>query len=109
MVRLPHIDSVIVTFVYLWENPIPHHSGLSHGWPRHHLQPGGIPSESILKIPTGSEERGVLGVGILTVVILPYCQYIENIALKLHKHEHACMGIKTKKHLTGSTQIYGPW
>ena len=29
-------------------------------------------------LPTGSEERGVLGVGSIPVAIVPYCQYMKN-------------------------------
>ena len=32
-------------------------------------------------LPTGSEERGVLGVGSIPVAILPSCQETESIAL----------------------------
>ena len=32
-------------------------------------------------LPTGSEERGVLGVGSIPVAILPSCQDIKTIAL----------------------------
>ena len=32
-------------------------------------------------LPTGSEERGVLGVGDMSVSILPSCQDIKTIAL----------------------------
>ena len=32
-------------------------------------------------LPTGSEERGVLGVGSIPVAILPSCQVMESIAL----------------------------
>ena len=32
-------------------------------------------------LPTGSEEREVLGVGSISVAILPCCQYMKNIAL----------------------------
>ena len=34
-------------------------------------------------LPTGSEERGVLGVGSVPVAILPSCQDVINIALFL--------------------------
>ena len=40
-------------------------------------------------LPTGSEERGVLGVGSIPVAILPSCQDMKTIALKLHKHEYS--------------------
>ena len=32
-------------------------------------------------LPTGSEERGVLGVGSIPVAILPSCQYMKTFAL----------------------------
>ena len=38
---------------------------------------------------TRSEEREVLGVGSIPVAILPSCQDIETIALKLHKHDYS--------------------
>ena len=34
-----------------------------------------------ITIATGSEERGVLGVGSIHVAILPSCQYLKTIAL----------------------------
>ena len=40
-------------------------------------------------LPTGSEERGVLGVGSIPVVILPSCQDMKTITLQLHKHEYS--------------------
>ena len=36
---------------------------------------------SVCLLPTGSEERGVLGVGSIPVAILPSCQYLKCIAL----------------------------
>ena len=42
------------------------------------------PSDFLLPVPllpTGSEERGVLGVGSIPVAILPSCQDMETIAL----------------------------
>ena len=38
----------------------------------------------IMLLPTGSEERGVLGVGSIPVAILPSCQNMKIIALQLH-------------------------
>ena len=35
-------------------------------------------------LPTGSEERGVLGVGSIPVAILPSCQILKTIALYLY-------------------------
>ena len=35
-------------------------------------------------LPTGSEEREVLGVGSIPVAILPSCQNMKIIALQLH-------------------------
>ena len=32
-------------------------------------------------LPTGSEERGVLGIGSIAVAILPSCQDMETVAL----------------------------
>ena len=42
-----------------------------------------------LILPTGSEERGVLRVGSIHVVILPSCQDVKTIALRLHKHVYS--------------------
>ena len=36
--------------------------------------------EDMLLLPTGNEEREVLGVGSIPVAILPSCQYMTNIA-----------------------------
>ena len=38
-------------------------------------------------LPTGSEERGVLGVGSIPVTILSSSQDVKTMALLLHKHE----------------------
>ena len=37
-------------------------------------------------LPTGSEERGVLGVGSIPVAILLSCQNMKTIALYLHRY-----------------------
>ena len=37
---------------------------------------------------TGSEEREVLEVGSIPVVILPSCEYMKDIALCLHRYEY---------------------
>ena len=39
-------------------------------------------------LPTGSEERGVLGVGSIPVAILPSCQDMKTIAFCLHEREY---------------------
>ena len=39
--------------------------------------------------PTGSDERGVLGVGSIPVAIFPSCQDMKTIALKLPKQEYS--------------------
>ena len=44
---------------------------------------------SISLLPTGSEEREVLGVGSIPVAILPSCQDMNPIALQLHAHEYS--------------------
>ena len=41
-------------------------------------------SSYLFLLPTGSEERGVLGVGIIPVAILPSCHNMKIIALQLH-------------------------
>ena len=43
---------------------------------------------SIILLPTGSEERGVLGVESIPGAIFPSCQNMKTIALQLHKHEY---------------------
>ena len=40
-------------------------------------------------LPTGSEEREVLGMGSIPVAILLSCLDMEHIALQLHKHENS--------------------
>ena len=37
--------------------------------------------KAISLLPTGSEDRGVFGVGSMPVEILPSCQYMKSIAL----------------------------
>ena len=54
-------------------------------------------------LPTGSEERGVVGVGSILVAIHPSCQNMKTIALYLHRYEYSWVE-KIKKHLRGSTQ-----
>ena len=39
-------------------------------------------------LPTGGEEREVIGVGSIPVAIYPSCQVLKIIALYLHKHEY---------------------
>ena len=39
--------------------------------------------------PTGSEEREVLGIGSISVAILPSCQVIKTIAFYVHKQEYS--------------------
>ena len=40
-------------------------------------------------LPFRSEEREVLGIGIIPVVMLLSCQYMKTVALELHKHEYS--------------------
>ena len=40
-----------------------------------------------LLLPTGGDERGVLGVGSIPVAILPSGQDTKTVALYLHKHK----------------------
>ena len=47
-----------------------------------------IPRYNIILRPTGSEERGVFKVGSIPVAILPSCQHMKTIALKMHNHEY---------------------
>ena len=59
-------------------------------------------ADSLTLLPTGSEEREVLGHRSIPVAILPTCQY-----MKMMHHNYIDMNIvgsKHKKHLGGSTQ-----
>ena len=40
-------------------------------------------------LPTGSEEKGVLGIGSIPVALLPSCQDMKTIALYLHKYNYS--------------------
>ena len=40
-------------------------------------------------LPTGSEDREILGVGSIPVAILLSCQNVRNNALLLHKHAYS--------------------
>ena len=40
-------------------------------------------------LPSGSEERGVLGVGSIPVALLLFCQNMELIALYFHRYEYS--------------------
>ena len=40
-------------------------------------------------LPTGSEERGVLGVGSIPVAICPSCQNMKTIAKYLHRYGYS--------------------
>ena len=44
-------------------------------------------------LPTGSEEKEVLGVGSIPVAILPSCQDMKTIALYFHKYEYSLVVI----------------
>ena len=60
-------------------------------------------------LPTGSEERGVLGVGGIPVAILPSCQDMKTIALYLHKHEYSrVVKIRNTSEAVLRPQ-YSPW
>ena len=50
-------------------------------FPQPHLFPPWDNTENVHLLPTGSEEREVLGVGSVLDAILPSCQYMKNIAL----------------------------
>ena len=39
-------------------------------------------------LPTGSDERGILGVGSISTAILTSCQYMTNIGVKSHKNRY---------------------
>ena len=54
-------------------------------------------------LPTGSEEREVLGVGSIPVAILPSCHDMKTIAILLHKHEYNWV-VKIRNNLGGSIQ-----
>ena len=44
----------------------------------------------------GSKERGVFGVGNISVGLLPFCQDMKTVALYLHKHGYSWV-VKIKK------------
>ena len=44
---------------------------------------------AIILLATGSENRGILGIGSIPVTILPSCKDIKPIALYLHTHEYS--------------------
>ena len=44
---------------------------------------------SIVLLPIGSKDRGVLGAVSIPVARLPYCQYRKIIASQLHKHGYS--------------------
>ena len=48
-----------------------------------------MPSVNRQRLPTGCEDRGVLGIGSIPVAILPSCQDTKTSALYLHKHENS--------------------
>ena len=51
-------------------------------------------------LPTGSEERELLGVVSIHVAVLTSCQDKKTKALYLHEHEYSWV-VKNKKHLRG--------
>ena len=60
-------------------------------------------------LPTGSEERGVLGVGSIPVAILPSCQNVKTFALQLHKHKYSwVVKIRNTSEAVLRSQ-YSPW
>ena len=52
-------------------------------------------------IPTGRDERGVLGVGSIPVAILPSCECMHDNVIYAHEHEWV---VKHKEHLRGSIE-----
>ena len=54
-------------------------------------------------LPTGCEERGVLGVGSISGAILTSCQDVKIIVLQLHK-KNIELGNKNNKRLRGSVR-----
>ena len=58
--------------------------------------------------PTGSEERGVLGVGSIHGAILPFCQYMINIALQVHTQYSWLVKIRNTSEVVLRPQ-YTPW
>ena len=68
------------------------HSSVSYQWVIYHKydQRGcELPSEYGALLPTGSEEREVLGVGSIPFAILPSCQDMKTFALLMHKHQYS--------------------
>ena len=69
----------------------------------------GIFREYMYLPPTGSEERGVLGVGSIPVAILPSCQDMKLVALSLQKHEYSwVVNIRNTSEAVLRSQ-YTPW
>ena len=65
--------------------------------------------KSIDLLPTGSEEREVLGVGSIPVAILPSCHDMNPIALHLHEHEYSwVVKIRSTSEAVLRSQ-YSPW
>ena len=62
-------------------------------------------------LPTGSEEREVLGVGSIPIAILPSCQDIKMFASLLHIYEHIYRWVvKIRKTLEAVLRPqYTPW
>ena len=56
-------------------------------------------------LPTGSEQREVLGFGRIPVAILPSCQDMKTVALQLHRHKCSWVVKIKKKHLRGSARV----
>ena len=64
---------------------------------------------TLILLPTGSDEREVLGVESIPVAILPSCQNMETIALSLLKHAYNWV-VKIRN--TSETVLrpqYSPW
>ena len=60
-------------------------------------------------LPTGSEEREVLGVGSIPVAILPSCQDMKTIALLFFKHKKSWVAKITNPSEAVFRPQYTPW
>ena len=46
---------------------------------------------TLILLPTGSEERELMGMGSIPVAIISSCQAMETVALELYKPEYSCV------------------
>ena len=64
---------------------------------------------SLFLLPTGSEERGVLGVGSIPVAIFPACQNMKTIASYLHRYGYSWIVTIRNTSEAVLRPHYSPW